>query len=244
MKIIKTISLFIIISLLSTNGFTQISGYLGKKNIISGSLFMKSSFSMPNKTGKNGYFSFNDHYSLEYERVINRISSIKLHLTSFESRYNIMGEEIVDLSELNTFSTKALGIDYLFYRNSYLAPLGIYFSAGFDVFLSDVNVDTASINNNYAYYLSGQRFEFDQINTVHLGLNFKSGVKQIFFNCISFDVNFQLGAIFAKPATVDYEFSGYSDNSATSEKYIKDVIGSRLWGHYAWGVNCSVGFVF
>lgn len=241
MKTIKTLVLIIIISLLSNNNYAQVSGFLGKKNIISGSLFMKSSFVMPNKNGKSGYFSFNDHYSIELERVINRRNSIKLHATSFESMYDLNSGNVYTVNNFNTFSTKSLGADFIFYRKSYIAPLGAYISGGFDVFFSDVNIDTVSTNPDYDNFFNSPKFTFNQTNTVHFGANIKSGVKQIFFNCISLDINFQMGCIFSKPKMPDDSI--YSGIIA-SEEDIKTQIGTRLWGHYLWGVNCSLGFVF
>lgn len=236
MKTYKIIAIIVLISTISTTNYAQISGFLGKRNIISGSLFMKSSFVMPNKNGKSGYYNFNDHYSIEFERVINRRHSLKLHATYFESRFDLLGLDEKDLLYLNKFSTKAFGADYLIYRNSYIAPLGAYISFGFDVFLSNVNIDTAYLNNNYYDFLNNQRFSITNSNTIHFGGNVKSGIKQIFFNCISFDFNFQLGLIAAESDAESY----ISDEKT----FIQNRIGERLWGHYFWGINCSIGFVF
>lgn len=232
--------ILVIISLFSINSYAQVSGFLGKKNIISGSLFMKSSFIMPNKNGKSGYFSFNDHYSLEYERVINRRSSVKLHMTSFESMFDLKLGSIYTYDNYNSFTSKAFGADYVIYGNSYIAPLGAYLSGGFDVFFNNISIDTASRNNNIDILLGSPRFDFTECKAVHFGVNLKSGVKQIFFNCISLDINFQMGCIFSKPNIDDV----YFDTLTVTEDYIANKVGTRLWGHYLWGVNCSIGYVF
>jgi hypothetical protein len=233
----KAIKLIILFCLLSANIFAQVSGFLGKKNIISANLFMKSSFVMPNKNGENGYFSFNDHYSLEYERVINRKNSIKFHVTSFESMYNLFGNSISIYDNINTFSTKGFGADYVIYRRNHIAPLGAYISVGFDVFMSNVNYDTAAIRSLYPFDLN--LINKNSANTIHFGGNFKSGIKQIFFKCISLDINFHMGLMAA-----DYDKDSYSFNINEIDSYIGKQIGVRLWGHYLWGVNCSVGYVF
>jgi hypothetical protein len=237
MKTFKTLILIYFFTLLSVNVMAQVSGFLGKKNIISANLFIKSSFVMPNKNGENGYLSFNDHYSIEYERVINRRNSIKFHLTTFESMYNLFGNSINIYDNINTFSTKGFGADYVIYRRNYIAPLGAYISVGFDVFMSNVNYDTAVIRSLYPFDLND--LNKNSSNTIHFGGNFKSGIKQIFFKCISMDINFQLGLLAA-----DYDDDSYAFNINEIDSYIRKQVGVRLWGHYLWGVNCSVGYVF
>ena len=216
----------------------QVSGYMGSRNVIKLALFMKSSFVMPNVNGKSGYFSFNDRFSLEYERVISRNKSLAFHVGSFETFYKTYGYSDYESAPLLKMSCKTIGGDYIMYQASHLAPLGAYTSFGFDVIFSKAEVDTAAINinsnggNNYA------KFSNTEISTIHLGLNLKSGVKQIFFNHLSLDFNFQLGVIFAENVT------GNADFNNNPEEFIKGRIGNRLWGHYLWGVNCSLGYLF
>lgn len=244
MKTLRIIFTVLTISLFTFNGASQVSGFLGKKNVISASLFMKSSFIMPNKNAKNGYFSFNDHYSIEFERVINRRFSIKVHGTTFDTKFNLVSNDNYNDQYLHDFSTKAIGMDFVWYKQSSLAPLGAYFSTGFDVFFNDVSIDTLKANlgtADYEYWLLGyQRVNTPNLSVIHAGINIKSGVKQIFFNCISFDLNFQLGAILTK-SDLGEPVNNYN---LGDENVIKERVGTRLWGHYLWGVNCSVGFVF
>lgn len=244
MKTIKIVIIIFIFNILNSNISAQVSGFLGKKNVISGSLFMKSSFVMPNKNAQKGYFSFNDHYSLEFERVISRKHSIKIHITTFDTKFNLVNNEDFNDQYLHDFSTKAFGFDYVWYKQSSIAPLGAYLSAGFDVFFCDVSIDTAIVNQGTYFYeyalLGAQRVTTPTLSVMHAGANIKTGVKQIFFNCISFDLNFQIGAILTKSDIGD-PVNNYNIND---ENVIKERVGTRLWGHYLWGVNCSVGFVF
>ena len=242
----KIYTTIIIISLLfSTNtSHSQVSGFMGKKNILKLGLFMKSSFVMPNKNGESGYFSFNDKYSIEFERVITRNKSIQIHASSFETYYKMFAYSDNTTSPLLKMSCKSYGGDFVFYQSSHIAPLGTYASFGFDVIVSTADVNIDEINSNFSYYnydeqsQSEYSYPYKELTTTHLGLNMKSGVKQIFFNCMSIDFNFQLGVIFSENITGGTEF----DNNV--EDYIRGRIGNRLWGHYLWGVNCSVGYLF
>jgi hypothetical protein len=244
MKKIKLIIFSLIIFLISNSVYSQVSGFQGKKNVIAASLFLKSSFYMPNKNGKSGYLSFNDHYSITYERVISRNKSIQFHATSFETNY----DPELELGTYNYFtpksnmpfqkmSCKAFGADILLYTSSHLAPLGAYASLGFDVFISTIDFDTAYYNKYETQTYLLPKFISPKMTTTTGGISFKSGVKQIFFNCISVDFNFQLGMILSK----GWEKANFNNEM---EEYLKDKIKERLWGHYLWGVNCSVGFVF
>jgi hypothetical protein len=241
MKKIKIV--FLIIFLISNTLFSQVSGFQGKKNVIAASLFLKSSFVMPNKNGKSGYLSFNDRYSITYERVITRNKSLQIHATSFETQFEL------GLSPLNYFyftstpssqfqkmSCNAFGADYIIYAPSHLAPLGAYFSVGFDIINSTVDVDTA-LFNQYSQYNTFPLYTNTSFTTTIGAANFKSGVKQIFFNRLSVDFNFHLGLVFSNA----WKSTSFDDDV---EAYLKSKIGQRLWGHYLWGVNCAIGIVF
>ncbi|NVN94183.1 MAG: hypothetical protein HXX18_02745 [Bacteroidetes bacterium] len=243
--------IFILISILSlllvsNISQSQVSGFMGKKNILKLGLFLKSSFVMPNKNGESGYFSFNDRYSIEFERVITRNKSIQLRATTFETLYKTLsgtyGYSDDNADPLLKMSCKDFGADFIIYKSSHIAPLGVYGSFGFDVIISTVDVDTAILNNAFQTYndygSSFPRYSNTQFTTTHFGLNMKSGVKQIFFNCLSIDFNFQLGVIFSGDVTNETKFENDYD------KYLRNRIGNRLWGHYLWGVNCSVGYLF
>lgn len=244
MKKLFTTIIIISFLLLTNTSYSQVSGFMGKKNILKLGLFMKSSFVMPNKNGESGYFSFNDKYSIEFERVITRNKSIQIHASSFETYYKMLGYSDNTTSPLLKMSCKSYGGDFVMYRSSHIAPLGAYTSVGFDVIVSTADVNIDEINSNYSYYnyedqsQSKYSYPYKEIITTHMGLNMKSGVKQIFFNSLSIDFNFQLGVIFSENMTGGAEFK---DNV---EDYIKGRIGNRLWGHYLWGVNCSVGYLF
>ncbi len=241
MKTLKIVLIIFIINIINNSITAQVSGFLGKKNVISGSLFMKSSFFMPNKNAQKGYFSFNDHYSLEFERVISRKHSIKLHATSFETKFNLISNDDFNDKYLHDFSAKAIGADFVWYKQSSIAPLGAYFSAGFDVFFCDISIDTTIANAGIDYMYGWQeRVTTTSLSLIHSGANIKTGVKQIFFNCISFDLNFQFGVILSESDIGSTE-NNYNLND---EDIISKRVGTRLWGHYLWGVNCSVGFVF
>jgi len=222
-------------------GHSQVSGYMGKHNVLKLGLFMKSSFIMPNKNGKSGYFSFNDRYSIELEHVITRNKSIQLRASTFETFYKTLGYSDNESDPLIKMSCKAFGGDLILYRSSHIAPLGAYIAFGFDIISSTSDVDTAVINSifNYLYEDGTQKpgYTNTQISTTHFGLNMKSGVKQIFFNCLSVDFNFQLGVIFSDNIVGDVQ-------KTNAEDYLKGAVGNRLWGHYLWGVNCAVGYLF
>ncbi|MFZ4399213.1 MAG: hypothetical protein ACOYO1_04190 [Bacteroidales bacterium] len=243
-KLITTILFFLL--LFSTKSYSQVSGYMGKRNVIKLGLFMKSSFVMPNKNGKSGYFKFNDRYSIEIERVITRNKSIQLRATTFETLYKTLdgtyGYSDPNGDPLLKISCKDFGGDFILYKSSHIAPLGVYSSFGFDIITSTADVDTAVLNNNFQIYASdgysSVRYTNTQFTTTHFGLNMKSGVKQIFFNCLSVDFNFQLGVIFSSDVTGETQFEYDYD------KYLRSRIGNRLWGHYLWGVNCSIGYLF
>ncbi len=223
--------------LLTNTSQSQVSGYMGKRNVVKLGLFMKSSFFMPNKNGESGYFSFNDRYSIEYERVITRNKSIQLRATTFETSYKTWGYEGNETAPLLKMSCKAFGSDFIMYQSSHIAPLGVYASFGFDVIVSTVDVDIDEINE-HTYGLTLFSYPKKELTTTHFGLNAKSGVKQILFNCLSIDFNFQIGCIFSENIVGNAQFE---DNV---EDYLKDRVGNRLWGHYLWGVNCSVGYLF
>ncbi len=242
MKHFISTSLIIFILLFTHSSYSQVSGYMGKRNVIKAGIFMKSSFIMPNRNGQSGYFSFNDRYTLEYERVITRNKSIQLRATTFETFYKTLGYTQHTTDPLIKMSCKAIGGDFVLYKSSHIAPLGVYSGFGFDIIFSTADIDTAALNylfNQISYDgTSSQRYTNTQISTTHLGLNLKSGVKQIFFNCLSVDFNFQMGVIFSDNIT------GEAKSEENIEDYIKGRIGNRLWGHYLWGVNCSVGYLF
>ena len=232
------ITTILLLMCITGNIYAQVSGYRGKKNVISASLFMKNSFVMPNKNGEHGYFSYNDHYSIELERVINRKHSFKFHATTFKTKFMMIADSD-DKNFENSFSANAFGIDYLWYKPSSIAPLGAYFSAGFDIFQCNVNIDTVKLNTMVNNYYISSYINSNNYSILHYGANIKSGVKQIFFNCLSLDINFQLGFIFSKT-----DIFSTSDSYELTEKLIDERVGTRLWGHYTWGVNCSLGFVF
>ena len=241
----KIFATIIIISLLfiTNTSHSQVSGFMGKKNVLKLGLFMKSSFVMPNKNGESGYFSFNDKYSIEFERVLTRNKSFQVHASGFNTYYKML-EYTDNLSGLLLkMNCMAFGGDFVMYRSSHIAPLGAYTSLGFDVIVSKSEVNISEINRMYLYSsdpLDQPRFSYPykELSTTHLGLNVKSGVKQIFFDCLSFDFNFQLGVIFSENMTGGAEFN------ENVEDYIRGRIGNRLWGHYLWGVNCAVGYLF
>lgn len=240
-KILIVTAVFFLFSLTQI-AHSQVSGYMGKCNVLKLGLFMKSSFLMPNKNGKSGYFSFNDRYSLEYERVITRNKSIQFRVTSFETYYKtnqyIWGDSDDIGNPLLKMSCKSFGADFIVYRPLHIAPLGVYSSFGIDVIFSKAAVDTALVNSYSNDGMNYLNYKNTEITTTHLGLNLKSGVKQIFFDCLSIDFNFQMGIIFSGNITGEAEMG---DNA---EEYIKGRIGNRLWGHYLWGVNCSIGYLF
>ena len=242
MKKILTIIIILFVTFYATTSQSQVSGFIGKRNVLQLGVFMKSSFVMPNRNGESGYFSFNDRYSIAYERVITRNKSIQLHATTFETFYKTFGYKDNASGSLLKMSCKAYGGDFLFYRTSHIAPLGTYISVGFDVIFTTADVDTAELNYGFQSYnydgTSTPGYSNTQFTTTHLGLNIKSGVKQIFFNCLSVDFNFQIGVIFSSDVTGETTFKDDYD------KYLKSRIGNRLWGQYLWGVNCSVGYLF
>jgi len=243
MKKIITITLLLFLLLFSYSSQSQVSGYMGKRNIIKLGLFMKSTFLMPNRNGESGYFNFNDRYSIEYERVITRNKSIQFRATTFETLYKtkkyIWGYTEFDPSDpYLKMSCKTFGADFIFYQPLHIAPLGAYSSLGFDVIMTTADVDTAIINSFSDYGMYYPYYTKTNFTATHLGLNIKTGVKQIFFNCLSVDVNFQMGVIFSGNLTGTAEFNN------DAEEYLRARIGNRLWGHYSWGVNCSVGYLF
>ncbi|MCX6230879.1 MAG: hypothetical protein NTZ33_04990 [Bacteroidetes bacterium] len=238
MKIIIKPILLLFLILVAYCSQSQVSGFMGKKNVLSAAVFLKSSFVMPNKNGKSGYFSFNDRYSIAYERVITRNKSLQFHATTFETYYNLTGYTDYETAPMYKMSSIAFGGDFIMYQPSHLAPLGAYASFGFDVIISTVDVDTAYFNQLLQYALVFPLYSKTQYTTTHIGVNMKTGVKQIFFNCLSIDFNFQLGAILSG------NISGTQEFEDKVEPYLDARVSNRLWGHYLWGVNCAIGYVF
>jgi hypothetical protein len=254
MKKIFTTTVFFSLLLLTYTSQSQVSGYMGKRNVLKLGLFMKSSFVMPNSNGESGYFSFNDRYSIAFERVLTRNKSIEIHATSFETFYKMFEYTDNESAPMYKMSCKAYGGDFLFYRSSHIAPLGAYTSVGFDVIVTTADVDMTEFKERYDYSSYGFEdenqnwftYSNNNISTTHLGLNMKSGAKQIFFNCLSVDFNFHVGVIFSENIVGESSFDNIGQGvfQERFDDYIKGRIGNRLWGHYLWGVNCSVGYLF
>ncbi len=256
-KIYITLVLFIITVSFS---YSQVSGYMGKRNVLKVGVFLKNSFVFPNRNGENGFMSFNDKYSFEFERVINRKQSLLLHASYFQtklsfkdvdgkpsrlisdgfSNYELTYPSEEYMPEMDGFG---FGIDYRIYKTSHLAPLGAYVSFGVDYFLLD------AVINKIEYYQLEDYENPDNLSMPEsqrgvFGVNMKWGTQQVFFDKITFESSFHLGFLFAGIGKeFDYSYSGGLVQTENND-FLKYQMARRMFAHYLWGVTFSVGYLF
>ena len=227
---------------------------MGKRNVLKVGVFLKNSFEFPNRNGENGFMSFNDKYSLEFERVINRKQSVLIHASYFQTKLSFIGlsniPQRLTLVGFNNYyqiscppsdympemDGLGFGVDYRIYKTSHLAPLGAYISFGVDYFLLD------AVINKIEYYQLGanenpDNFSMPESQRGAFGVNVKWGIQQVFFNKIAFESSFHLGFLLAGIGKeFDYSYSGELD-------FLKYQMARRMFSHYLWGVTFSVGYL-
>lgn len=257
-KIYITLVLFIITVSFS---YSQVSGYMGKRNILKVGVFLKNSFVFPNRNGENGFMSFNDKYSFEFERVINRKQSLLLHASYFQTKLsfndlNNKPQRFIQVGFNNYYQISypsgdympemdgvGVGVDYRIYKTSHLAPLGAYVSFGVDYFVLD------AVINKFEYYQLGvnenpDNFSMPESQRDVFGVNVKWGTQQVFFDKITFESSFHLGFLFAGIGKeFDYSYSGGLVQTENND-FLKYQMARRMFAHYLWGVTFSVGYLF
>jgi hypothetical protein len=245
----KIILLLLVLSGLYTQA--QVSGYQGKRLLLSYDEFFMSALSGPNQNGNNGFASFNLHNRVSIDYVLSRGLSLGVDYHFFNTCFQLPDASIdyfdpsyggfntanlVTDGMLAYSSVTGIGIHLKKYFTNNIAPLGNYFEFGIIDFFQDVtydkvklkaqNPDVALSIPNYSPYSSG-------------ALNISYGKKSIFFNCLVLDYGMQSGIVFNGITPTIRQQEYYHDMNT----YLQEPARMRLLSHFLFNIHVGVGLL-
>ena len=203
-KIIKLVFLLTII--INSNITAQVSGYMGKRFLISWNTYSSPNFyalysengyyDVAKKTTKPSFLQLNNRIEASY--IISRHIGLGLNVGLINTRSYFI-EQRLDSSESNysgdyqvnyfqnsnKVSGYSIGFTYKYYYSNWIAPLGKYFQI--DIFRSYFKITDFYNKPNFS------KVKNLNLNLKSLGINFTFGKSRVYFDRIIISTGLQLG---------------------------------------------------
>lgn len=244
----RRIGLISILVLASFSGYSQASGYMGKKFLITGEVSFLNALFNPNHNMNKGLnkFSFNVRSTTDLDYVIARNGTIGLTFDVFVTGLNYKWNttEFTDwlVPGINTdfenarISGYGYGINYKIFRNpskSGIAPIGSYVK--FDLMLLDARVKPYSKSNDVVFGYT------EQFYTPAFSITL--GRQRILWDFLILRSGIQIGFVPTGISPYLQNLDSKGIERATQEQDLRAHVEARLFSYYLLNVNFGVGFL-
>jgi len=251
--------IFVIILLLSINfnSYSQVSGYLGKKFIISYTPEITYSLTNPNYKGNCVFdvklhpFAINMKHNGTVEYVVARNLSLGVDFmywkTNFYLKNNFSYHNINDPTQSGTFNgkfgqqgiVKVMGFGaYIKIFKRSLAPLGAYTK----IKTMLINYSPTATDTSFSYMNKSELAYIQPSKKSYQGIFISAtwGKHRIIKNLIVLDMGFEIGTCFC--GGMKYLISKNSYSGIASE-YLKTESGARIFGGMLINFNIGIGLL-
>lgn len=266
----KKFNLTLVLVILFANSFAQVSGYIGKRAVVSYSNYFMFGFRGPgaNYGSAKDEFSptLNNTHCLNFEYAqkqrVNICATIQYLKTGIAydrgQEIGIFASDYVDpycypgrTRYKGKFQTPAqltslnFGLGYKLFHKGYIAPLGGYQKVEF-IFL----FETVKFDNKNFYIESPVNWNYPDV-LVNVGpeqykyrnvvLAYTLGKSRILFNRLVLDYGVRCGITPA--GIIPFVFSDYADTKSTMERHFRAEANRRIFRHQLFNFHLGIGFL-
>lgn len=266
----KKSNLIVVFIFLFANTFAQVSGYLGKRAVVSYSNYFMFGFRGPgpNYGSAKDEFSptLNNTHCLNFEYAqkqrVNICASFQYLRTGIAydrgQEIGIFASDYVDpycypgrTRYKGDYFTPAkltslnFGLAYKLFNRGYIAPLGTYQKVEFLLLFETVTFD----NKNF-YVESPVNWNYDDVlvnvgpekyNYRNVVLSYSIGRSRIFYNRIVLDYGVRCGI--APSGIIPFVFSDYADTKSTMERHFRTEANRRIFRQQLFNFHLGIGFL-
>ncbi len=261
MKNTKKIIVFILsITLVVSSVHAQVSGYMGKRYLLTAEGLFSPAILNPNFNTNSGLTCFNFTKALSFDYVLNRKKMLgltfQIYNTTFDANKGILEYTYFDpenqsycqvYEEGNGYAEifgYNIGINIKMFTSDWIAPLGRYVQ--FEAFYMNYTVSEVSklsfgdINDfeDYYYYEMAQPDLDAKSFYKNILLTFSTGKERIIYNRIVLRRGFQTGFIFSGLPGEPFKVDRYTEST-----FVKKMTRERLYCHFLINFRFGVGIL-